>query len=68
MLASHAQRLDLASRVDGLGYWMAFGSDGGAAATSSSSRPESTVLFDQARSVIVEDATYLGTRFKCRAA
>ena len=30
VLASHAQRLDMASRVDGLGYWMAFGSDGGA--------------------------------------
>jgi RimJ/RimL family protein N-acetyltransferase len=31
VLASHEQRMALASRVDGLGYWMAFGSDGGAA-------------------------------------
>jgi RimJ/RimL family protein N-acetyltransferase len=31
VLASHAQRIALASSVDGLGYWMAFGSDGGAA-------------------------------------
>ena len=28
--ASHAQRMALARKVDGLGYWMAFGSDGGA--------------------------------------
>lgn len=25
----HAQRMDLARRVDGLGYWLAFGTDGG---------------------------------------
>jgi RimJ/RimL family protein N-acetyltransferase len=31
VLASHTQRMALASRVDGLGFWMAFGSDGGAA-------------------------------------
>src|SRR5688572_2304834 len=31
VLASHAQRMAFAARVDGLGYWMAFGSDGGAA-------------------------------------
>ncbi len=30
VLASHAQRMASASGVDGLGYWMAFGSDGGA--------------------------------------
>jgi RimJ/RimL family protein N-acetyltransferase len=30
VLASHAQRIALASKVDGLGYWMAFGSDAGA--------------------------------------
>jgi RimJ/RimL family protein N-acetyltransferase len=30
VVASHAQRMALASKVDGLGYWMAFGSDGGA--------------------------------------
>ena len=29
VLASHAQRMALAGKVDGLGYWMAFGSDGG---------------------------------------
>ncbi|MFI6761743.1 GNAT family N-acetyltransferase [Micromonospora sp. NPDC050417] len=29
VIESHARRLDLAGRVDGLGYWMAFGSDGG---------------------------------------
>ena len=27
--ASHAKRMALATKVDGLGYWMAFGSDGG---------------------------------------
>jgi RimJ/RimL family protein N-acetyltransferase len=30
VVASHAQRMALAGKVDGLGYWMAFGSDGGA--------------------------------------
>ncbi|WP_405098209.1 GNAT family N-acetyltransferase [Micromonospora sp. NBC_01412] len=30
VVASHAQRMALACKVDGLGYWMAFGSDGGA--------------------------------------
>ncbi|MET7751460.1 GNAT family N-acetyltransferase [Micromonospora sp. NPDC005367] len=29
VVASHAQRLALAGKVDGLGFWMAFGSDGG---------------------------------------
>ena len=29
VLASHAQRMTLADKVDGLGYWMAFGSEGG---------------------------------------
>jgi len=29
VLASHARRMALAAKVDGLGYWMAFGSDGG---------------------------------------
>lgn len=31
--ASHSQRLALSGKVDGLGYWMAFGSDGGARGT-----------------------------------
>ena len=30
VLVSHAQRMERAGLVDGLGYWMAFGSDGGA--------------------------------------
>jgi RimJ/RimL family protein N-acetyltransferase len=30
VLASHAQRMARSGRVDGLGYWMAFGSAGGA--------------------------------------
>jgi RimJ/RimL family protein N-acetyltransferase len=30
VVASHAQRMARAGKVDGLGYWMAFGSDGGA--------------------------------------
>ncbi|MGW4679643.1 GNAT family N-acetyltransferase [Micromonospora taraxaci] len=30
---SHSQRLALSGTVDGLGYWMAFGSDGGARGT-----------------------------------
>jgi RimJ/RimL family protein N-acetyltransferase len=38
VLTSHAQRMASATRVDGLGYWMAFGSDGGAA---ESTRPAS---------------------------
>jgi RimJ/RimL family protein N-acetyltransferase len=29
VVASHEQRMALAGEVDGLGYWMAFGSDGG---------------------------------------
>lgn len=29
MAASHSQRMASADKVDGLGYWMAFGSDGG---------------------------------------
>ena len=28
MVASHARRMALTDKVDGLGYWMAFGSDG----------------------------------------
>jgi RimJ/RimL family protein N-acetyltransferase len=38
VLTSHARRMASATRVDGLGYWMAFGSDGGAA---ESTRPAS---------------------------
>ncbi|MEE6260201.1 GNAT family N-acetyltransferase [Plantactinospora sonchi] len=30
VVESHSQRLSLARKVDGLGFWMAFGSDGGA--------------------------------------
>lgn len=30
VVGSHAQRMGLADKVDGLGYWMAFGTDGGA--------------------------------------
>jgi RimJ/RimL family protein N-acetyltransferase len=30
VVASHAQRTNLADKVNGLGYWMAFGTDGGA--------------------------------------
>ncbi|WP_422741459.1 GNAT family N-acetyltransferase [Micromonospora sp. WMMD754] len=30
VVASHARRRGLATKVDGLGFWMAFGSDGGA--------------------------------------
>ncbi|WP_436533575.1 hypothetical protein [Actinoplanes sp. HUAS TT8] len=29
VVTSHAERMALATRVDGLGYWMAFGSEGG---------------------------------------
>jgi RimJ/RimL family protein N-acetyltransferase len=29
VVGSHARRMALAEKVDGLGYWMAFGSDGG---------------------------------------
>jgi RimJ/RimL family protein N-acetyltransferase len=29
VVASHSERMALAGKVDGLGYWMAFGSDGG---------------------------------------
>ncbi|BCJ57577.1 GNAT family N-acetyltransferase [Micromonospora endophytica] len=29
VIASHAQRLALAGKVEGLGYWLAFGTDGG---------------------------------------
>ncbi len=28
VIASHAQRMELAGKVEGLGYWMAYGSDG----------------------------------------
>ena len=34
VLASHAHRIALANGVDGLGLWMAFGSDGGVAGSS----------------------------------
>lgn len=37
VVASHARRMALADKVDGLGYWMAFGSDG---ATPDSVAPE----------------------------
>ncbi|MEU8300476.1 GNAT family N-acetyltransferase [Micromonospora sp. NPDC048909] len=37
VVASHAQRMAFAHKVDGLGYWMAFGSDGG---TRGSTPPE----------------------------
>jgi RimJ/RimL family protein N-acetyltransferase len=37
VLVSHAQRMTLADKVDGLGYWMAFGSEGG---TPGSGAPE----------------------------
>ncbi|MFI6331747.1 GNAT family N-acetyltransferase [Micromonospora chersina] len=30
VIASHAQRMALATKIDGLGYWMAFGTEGGA--------------------------------------
>lgn len=30
VITSHANRMALADKVDGLGYWMAFGTDGGA--------------------------------------
>ncbi|NGM13376.1 GNAT family N-acetyltransferase [Verrucosispora sp. WMMA2044] len=30
VIGSHANRMALADKVDGLGYWMAFGTDGGA--------------------------------------
>ncbi|MFI7279916.1 GNAT family N-acetyltransferase [Micromonospora chersina] len=30
VIASHAQRMALAAKIDGLGYWMAFGTEGGA--------------------------------------
>ncbi|WP_155370162.1 GNAT family N-acetyltransferase [Catellatospora vulcania] len=33
VVESHAQRMALAGRVDGLGFWMAFGCDGGARAS-----------------------------------
>ncbi|MEH1164856.1 GNAT family N-acetyltransferase [Micromonospora sp. CPCC 205539] len=35
VVASHSQRMALACKVDGLGYWMAFGSDGGARGSTS---------------------------------
>ncbi|MGV9806881.1 GNAT family N-acetyltransferase [Micromonospora chersina] len=30
VIASHGERLALAAKIDGLGYWMAFGTEGGA--------------------------------------
>jgi len=38
--ASHARRMALADRVDGLGYWMAFGSGGGARGTTPPERED----------------------------
>ena len=38
--ASHARRMALADRVDGLGYWMAFGSDGGTRGTTPPERED----------------------------
>lgn len=38
--ASHARRMALAGRVDGLGYWMAFGSGGGARGTTPPERED----------------------------
>jgi RimJ/RimL family protein N-acetyltransferase len=38
--ASHARRMALAGKVDGLGYWMAFGSDGGARGTTPPDRED----------------------------
>lgn len=35
VIASHSQRMALACKVEGLGYWMAFGSDGGARGSTS---------------------------------
>lgn len=40
VVASHAQRIALAGRVDGLGYWMAFGTDGAALGSTSPTREE----------------------------
>jgi RimJ/RimL family protein N-acetyltransferase len=40
VLASHAERLAAADRVDGLGYWMAFGTDGGARGSTRPAREE----------------------------
>jgi RimJ/RimL family protein N-acetyltransferase len=38
--ASHARRMALADRVDGLGYWMAFGSSGGTRGTTPPERED----------------------------
>jgi RimJ/RimL family protein N-acetyltransferase len=38
--ASHARRIALADRVDGLGYWLAFGSGGGARGTTPPERED----------------------------
>ena len=38
--ASHARRMALADRVDGLGYWMAFGSGGGTRGTTPPERED----------------------------
>lgn len=40
VVASHDQRMALAGKVDGLGYWMAFGSDGGTPDSVSPEREE----------------------------
>lgn len=40
VVASHAQRMALAAKVDGLGFWMAFGSAGGAAGSTPPEREE----------------------------
>ncbi|SCL21624.1 Protein N-acetyltransferase, RimJ/RimL family [Micromonospora nigra] len=40
VLASHAQRIALAGRVDGLGYWMAFGTGGAVPGSTPPTREE----------------------------
>ena len=40
VVASHGRRMALADRVDGLGYWMAFGSDGGKRGTTPPERED----------------------------
>jgi RimJ/RimL family protein N-acetyltransferase len=40
VVASHARRMALANKVDGLGYWMAFGTDGGGRGTTPPERED----------------------------
>ena len=40
VVASHARRMALAGKLDALGYWMAFGSDGGRRATTPPERED----------------------------